>query len=222
MCLSLATSHRVLISWVGLVALCTVHACNAVILCTNPIPMCSTIGVVGVERTLANVLYLWMILVPFLLVLIPSLLLLLLLWALHLLAPCLESACLILNNWIEAHVSSYSAAPPLLKTTYIFLMITSLLLVLLPTIGRLSLCTVVWRIYVTRLFGVIFRLFQSCPYDYQANGARVRATGIVGILTGFFMCFFCVKSQFRKSPGSTTTTVMSSCNSSDAYRSWGV
>ena len=55
---------------------------------------------------------------------------------------------------------------------------------LLPTIGRLSLCTVVWHIYVTRLFGVIFRLFQSCPYDYQTNGARVRATGIVGILTG--------------------------------------
>ena len=54
---------------------------------------------------------------------------------------------------------------------------------LLPTIGLLSLCTVVWRIYVTRLFGVIFRLFQSFPYDYQTNGARVRATGIVGILT---------------------------------------
>ena len=53
---------------------------------------------------------------------------------------------------------------------------------LLPTIGRLSLCRVVWRIYVTRLFGVIFRLFQSCPYDYQTNGARIRATGIVGIL----------------------------------------
>ena len=53
----------------------------------------------------------------------------------------------------------------------------------LPTIGRLSLCTVVWRIYVTRLFGVIFRLFQYYPYNYQTNGARVRATGIVGILT---------------------------------------
>ena len=54
---------------------------------------------------------------------------------------------------------------------------------LLPTIGRLSLCTVVWRTYVTRLFGVIFRPFQSCPYDYQNNCARVRATSIVGILT---------------------------------------
>ena len=29
---------------------------------------------------------------------------------------------------------------------------------------------------------VIFRLFQSCPYDYQTNGARVHITGIVGIL----------------------------------------
>ena len=54
---------------------------------------------------------------------------------------------------------------------------------LLPTIGRLSLCTVEWRIFVTRLFGDIFRLFQSCPYDYQNNGARICATGIVGILT---------------------------------------
>ena len=52
----------------------------------------------------------------------------------------------------------------------------------LPTIGHLSLWTVVWRIYVTRLFGVIFHLFQSGPYDYHTNGARVRATGIVGIL----------------------------------------
>ena len=55
---------------------------------------------------------------------------------------------------------------------------------LLPTIGRLSLCMVVQRIYVTRLFGVIFRLFQSFSYDYQTNGARVRATGIGVILTG--------------------------------------
>ena len=39
------------------------------------------------------------------------------------------------------------------------------------------------RIFVTRLFGDLFRLFQSCPHDYQTNGARVRATGIVGILT---------------------------------------
>ena len=50
---------------------------------------------------------------------------------------------------------------------------------LIPTIGRLSLCTVESRIFVTRLFGVIFRLFQSCLYDYQTNGARVRATCIV-------------------------------------------
>ena len=70
---------------------------------------------------------------------------------------------------------------------------------LLPTIGRLSLCTVVWRNYVTRLFGVIFRPFQSCPYDYQTNGARVHATGIVGILThalnradSFSSYFFCL------------------------------
>ena len=54
---------------------------------------------------------------------------------------------------------------------------------LLPTIGCLSLCTVESRIFVTRIFGDIFRLFQSCPYDYQTIGARVRATGIVGILT---------------------------------------
>ena len=39
------------------------------------------------------------------------------------------------------------------------------------------------RIFVTRLFGDLFRLFQSCPCNYQTNGARVRATGIVGILT---------------------------------------
>ena len=56
---------------------------------------------------------------------------------------------------------------------------------LLPTIGRLFLWTVVWHIFVTRLFGVIFRLFQSCLYDNQTNGARVRATGIVGILTQY-------------------------------------
>ena len=54
---------------------------------------------------------------------------------------------------------------------------------LLPNIGRLSLCTVEWQIFVTRLFGDLFRLFQSCPYDFQNNGARVRAAGIVGILT---------------------------------------
>ena len=54
---------------------------------------------------------------------------------------------------------------------------------LLPTIGRLFLCTIEWRILVTRLFSNIIRLFQSCPYDYQTNGARVHATGIVGILT---------------------------------------
>ena len=55
---------------------------------------------------------------------------------------------------------------------------------LLPTIGCLSLCTVESRIFVTRIFGDIFRLFQSCACDYQTNGARVRATDIVGILTG--------------------------------------
>ena len=54
---------------------------------------------------------------------------------------------------------------------------------LLPTIGRLSLCTVEWRIFVTRLFGDILRLFQYCPYEYQTNGVRVRATGIVVIWT---------------------------------------
>ena len=59
---------------------------------------------------------------------------------------------------------------------------------LLPTIGLLSLCTFVWGTYVTRLFGVLFRLFQSCPYDYQTNGARVCATGIVGILTLVLLC----------------------------------
>ena len=59
---------------------------------------------------------------------------------------------------------------------------------LLPTVGRLYLCTVEWRIFVTRLFGDIFRLFQSCPFDYQTNGARVFATGIVGILTHPLNC----------------------------------
>ena len=54
---------------------------------------------------------------------------------------------------------------------------------LLPTIERLSLCTVEWRIFITRLFGDLFRMFQSCPYNYQTNGARVRATIIVGIIT---------------------------------------
>ena len=39
------------------------------------------------------------------------------------------------------------------------------------------------RIFVTRLYGNLFRLFQSCPYDYHTNGARVCATGVVGILT---------------------------------------
>ena len=39
------------------------------------------------------------------------------------------------------------------------------------------------QIFVTRLFGDLFRLFQSCPCDYQTNGERVRATGILGILT---------------------------------------
>ena len=53
----------------------------------------------------------------------------------------------------------------------------------LPTIGRLYLCTVELRIFVTRVFGDIFRLFQSCPYDYQTTGARIHATGIVRILT---------------------------------------
>ena len=42
----------------------------------------------------------------------------------------------------------------------------------------------VWiRIFVTRLFGNLFCLFQYCPCNYQTNRARVRATGIVGIST---------------------------------------
>ena len=101
--------------------------------------MCPTIGLVGRERTLANVFYLWMMLVSSLLVLIPALLLLLLLWALHLLAPCLESAGLVFNHRIGAHVASSSAAAPFLKTTSVLLMITSLLLVLLPLLGVLLL-----------------------------------------------------------------------------------
>ena len=59
---------------------------------------------------------------------------------------------------------------------------------LLPTIGRLSLCMVVLRTDIIWLFGVIFRLFQSCPYDYQTNDARIRVTGIVGILTHPLNC----------------------------------
>ena len=42
----------------------------------------------------------------------------------------------------------------------------------------------VWiRIFVTRLLGDLFRLFQSLPCNYQTNGMRVRTTGIVVILT---------------------------------------
>ena len=56
------------------------------------------------------------------------------------------------------------------------------------------------RIFVTRLFGDLFCLFQSCPCDYQTNGARVRVTGIVVILTHslnhadtFCQTLFCLK-----------------------------
>ena len=70
---------------------------------------------------------------------------------------------------------------------------------LIPTIGSLSLFTVEIRIFVTRLFGDLFRLFQSCACDYQTNGARVRATDIVLILTHplnradtFCLTFFCL------------------------------
>ena len=42
------------------------------------------------------------------------------------------------------------------------------------------------QIFVTRLFGDIFRLFQSCLCNYQTNGLRVRTTGILGILTTWY------------------------------------
>ena len=40
----------------------------------------------------------------------------------------------------------------------------------------------IW-IFVTGLFSDLFCLFHSYPWDYQTNGARVRATGIVVIST---------------------------------------
>ena len=72
---------------------------------------------------MATVLYLWRMLVSFLLLLIPALLLLLLLWALHFLAPCMVSARLVLNHYIGAHAASASAVYPFLKTTSVLLLI---------------------------------------------------------------------------------------------------
>ena len=70
----------------------------------------------------------------------------------------------------------------------------------------------IW-IFVTRLFGDLFRLFQSCLRNYHINGARVRVTGIVEILTQnintssqscrhfssdtFLSEFFCLPSVLR-------------------------
>ena len=84
-------------------------------------------------------------LVSSLLLLIPALLLLLLFWALHSLAPCLVAARLVLNHCIESHVASSSATSPLLKMTSVLLLITSLLLTLLPSMGVLLMwLTLLW------------------------------------------------------------------------------
>ena len=62
------------------------------------------------------------------------------------------------------------------------------------------------QIFVTRLFGDLFCLFQSSLYNYQTNGAYVCVTGIVGIFTHplnsadtflsdtFFQTLFCLPS----------------------------
>ena len=52
----------------------------------------------------------------------------------------------------------------------------------------------IW-IFVTRLFVDLFRLFQYCSCNYHTNGARVRATGIVGILTWWGL--YCVKITYH-------------------------
>ena len=67
--------------------------------------------------------------------------LLLPLWALHELAPCLVAACLIMHHCFgPRYVALYPAASPLLKTLLVWLLISSLMLVLFPLPGVLRLC----------------------------------------------------------------------------------
>ena len=62
----------------------------------------------------------------------------------------------------------------------------------LKNVGSLLFATNYWtsilmhgwiRIFVTRLFGDLFRLFQSCPCDYQTNGARDGYCGNINRVT---------------------------------------
>ena len=63
----------------------------------------------------------------------------LLLWALHALAPCLVAACLIIHHCIGArYVALSPAASPLLKTSAVWMLITSLLFILLPLLRIFS------------------------------------------------------------------------------------
>ena len=100
-----------------------------------------TVQEVGGEGALVSVLYLLWLLVFTLMLLIPALMLLLLLWVLHSLAPCLVATCMIIHHGIGArYVDASPAASPLLKTLTVLLLITSLLLILLPLLGGLRLC----------------------------------------------------------------------------------
>ena len=111
-----------------------VHAWHAVMLHTDRIPMGLTVWEVSGERALVPVLHL-------LRLLISTLLLLLMLWAFHVLAPCLVSTCLIMHHCIgPRYVASSPTAPPFLKTSVVWLLISSLLLVLLPFLEVLWLC----------------------------------------------------------------------------------
>ena len=80
------------------------------------------------------VLHLWWLLIS-------ALLLLMLLWVLHALAPYLVAAWLILHHCVGArYVAASPDASPLLKMSVVWLLISSLLLLLLPLLGVLRLC----------------------------------------------------------------------------------
>ena len=140
---------------------------------------------VGRERTLVSVLHLLRLLVSSLLLLIPDLLLLLLLlWALHALSPCLVAACVIIIHCIGAHVASSPAASLLLKTPTVWLLITSLLLILLPLLGVLLLCLpLLWlcRVLCLTLIrgGAKVALLYYCYCDIPLFVALVCALGVV-------------------------------------------
>ena len=108
---------------------------------TNRIPMGPTVREVGGEGELVSVFYLLWLLVSTLVLLIPALLLLLMLWGLYSLAPCLVAACMIIHHGIgPRYVAASPDASPLMKMLAVLLLIASLLLILLPLLGVLRLC----------------------------------------------------------------------------------